>query len=165
LTTSTVDSPHIIADNSEFPTGTYKLLDLVTGNDAGLLFVYYNGQIYCSPNLSLLPYSSAVLKAELLTGIDTHNGNSHLISIQLYQNYPNPFNPNTTISFDIPIEGNVKLIIFNSNGQEVQTILNKRMGKGSHTLQYAGENLRSGIYFYRLESGGFAQTRKMLLLK
>ncbi|MCB5267833.1 MAG: C25 family cysteine peptidase [Candidatus Cloacimonetes bacterium] len=92
------------------------------------------------------------------------------LPLQLLQNYPNPFNPNTNIAFNLTRDGFVKLNIFNTKGQKVRSLHQGQLGKGSHTLAWDGcdENgrgLASGIYFYRLESNGQAQTRKMLLMK
>lgn len=85
--------------------------------------------------------------------------------ITLYQNYPNPFNPITTIRFSIPSVQDVKLSIYNSNGQLVDVLENSKFSKGSHSVEFNGDKLNSGIYFYRLEAEGMMLTRKMLLIK
>ncbi|MFA7123514.1 MAG: GLUG motif-containing protein [Candidatus Delongbacteria bacterium] len=85
--------------------------------------------------------------------------------ITLYQNYPNPFNPVTKISFSIPSMRNVKLSVYNSNGQLVDVLENRKFSKGSHSVEFNGDKLNSGIYFYRLEAEGMMLTRKMLLIK
>ncbi len=84
----------------------------------------------------------------------------------LLQNYPNPFNPSTTIEFNLPIEGNVTLKVFNVLGQEVRTLLNneyKLLGK--HNIELNAKDLSSGLYLYRLKVNDFTQVRKMVLLK
>ncbi len=86
-------------------------------------------------------------------------------SFKLSQNYPNPFNPSTKISFDIPESGNVSLIIYNVLGQQVKTLLNNFMEAGTHTINFNAEGLQSGLYFYRLESSGLNEVKKMTLLK
>ncbi len=83
----------------------------------------------------------------------------------LYQNYPNPFNPTTEIKFAIPKAGFVKIVIFNSLGQKVQTILNKFCKAGSYGIKWNAGNIPSGIYYYRLISNNFVETKKMVLLK
>jgi photosystem II stability/assembly factor-like uncharacterized protein len=84
----------------------------------------------------------------------------------LYQNYPNPFNPVTYIKFDIPIQQLVKLIIYDINGREVKTLLNKSLSPGSYSMQFNASNLSSGVYFYRLETdNGFADSKKMIVAK
>jgi hypothetical protein len=84
---------------------------------------------------------------------------------ELTQNYPNPFNPSTTIRFNLPEAGNVKLIIYNILGQEIQTLVNEFKEAGVHTINFNADNLNSGLYIYKLEAGSFIQTRKMTLVK
>jgi len=86
---------------------------------------------------------------------------------KLEQNYPNPFNPSTEIRFSIPKDSHVKLELFNTLGGKVATLMNKEMSAGSHNYQLSISNyqLPSGIYFYKLQSGSFSETKKMLLLK
>jgi hypothetical protein len=83
----------------------------------------------------------------------------------LEQNYPNPFNPSTNISFSIAEAGQVKLSVFNLLGQEVAAPINEFREAGAHTILFDASLLTSGVYFYKLESGQFSQTRKMLLTK
>lgn len=83
----------------------------------------------------------------------------------LYQNYPNPFNPSTTIKFSIPRSDFVALKIFDALGKEVSSVLSKQMAAGTHTVKWNGSGLAGGIYFYRLTTGDFSQTKKLLLLK
>ena len=83
----------------------------------------------------------------------------------LMQNYPNPFNPTTTISFNIPKAGDVKLTLFNILGQEIITLINGFKESGFHKINFEAENLNSGLYIYKLESASFVQTKKMILLR
>ena len=84
---------------------------------------------------------------------------------ELYQNYPNPFNPQTNFQFDLPIESAVKLIVFNSLGEQVEVLVNEVMQTGFHTVQFNASHLASGLYFYRIQADGFVQTKKMILMK
>jgi subtilisin-like proprotein convertase family protein len=77
-------------------------------------------------------------------------------SYRLYQNYPNPFNPETIIKYGIPISGNVKLSVYDVNEHKEANL---------YEVKFDASKFSSGIYFYRLESGDFAQTKKMLLVK
>ncbi len=86
-------------------------------------------------------------------------------AFSLSQNYPNPFNPTTNINFSIPKSGFVKLVVFDMLGREVATIVNKEMTAGSYVADFNASTLSSGIYFYRLTSGSFADTKKMILVK
>jgi YD repeat-containing protein len=83
----------------------------------------------------------------------------------LEQNYPNPFNPETKISFSLPQSGKASLKIYDMLGREVAELLNGEMEKGTHAVSFNGRNLSSGVYIYRLQSGDFTQSKKMLLLK
>ncbi len=83
----------------------------------------------------------------------------------LSQNYPNPFNPVTNIKFSIPKTGIVKLVIFDVLGREVATLLNESKTAGNYVVDFDASMLSSGAYFYRLESGDFTETKKMLLVK
>ncbi len=85
--------------------------------------------------------------------------------IALSQNYPNPFNARTSISFTLSEKSKVKLDIYDILGRKLQTLHNGIQNAGEHTLNWNAENLSSGIYFYKLTTGEFEQTRKMILLK
>ena len=79
--------------------------------------------------------------------------------------FPNPFNSSTTISFTIPKQEKVSLAIYSITGQKVATLVDGTMTAGSHSVLFDGSNLGSGMYFYRFESPGFAQSGKMLMIK
>jgi photosystem II stability/assembly factor-like uncharacterized protein len=83
----------------------------------------------------------------------------------LYQNYPNPFNPTTTITFQISEPGFVSLKVYNVLGNEVVTLINEEKAPGKYEIKFDGSHLSSGIYFYKLQSGKFGETKKMLFLK
>jgi hypothetical protein len=83
----------------------------------------------------------------------------------LYQNYPNPFNPSTTIKFTLPTQSGVKLNVYNSIGQRVETIMDEQMDAGYHEIEFNAAHLTSGIYLYNMKADGFSSVKKMLLLK
>ena len=83
----------------------------------------------------------------------------------LEQNHPNPFNPTTTISYTLPKSSYVTLKVYNINGQEVKTLVNKVQNVGYYTATFDASSLSSGLYFYTLLSDDFISTKKMLLLK
>lgn len=84
----------------------------------------------------------------------------------LKQNYPNPFNPTTQIEFSIPQNNEfVKLIVFDVTGKEISTLVNQQLNTGSYRVDFNGEYLASGVYFYKLEAGDYIETKKMILLK
>ncbi|HMS34999.1 MAG TPA: YCF48-related protein [Ignavibacteria bacterium] len=83
----------------------------------------------------------------------------------LSQNYPNPFNPVTSLGFGISNLGFVSLKIYDASGKEIKTLVNEIKQPGLYKVEFDGSSLASGIYFYKLESGNFIQTKRMVLLK
>ncbi|MCE1166277.1 MAG: T9SS type A sorting domain-containing protein [Bacteroidetes bacterium] len=86
-------------------------------------------------------------------------------SFSLSQNYPNPFNPTTKIKFDIPTFSNVRINIYDITGREIYNLVNETLTPGSYQTSFDGLELNSGIYFYKLITKNFTETKKMLLLK
>ena len=84
---------------------------------------------------------------------------------ELSQNYPNPFNPSTVINFSIPTSGLVTVKVFDILGQEVAELINEVKAAGSYQVDFNAANMSSGMYVYRISSGKFNATRKMMLLK
>ena len=84
---------------------------------------------------------------------------------RLEQNYPNPFNPTTTIRFALPRCSQVSLILYNILGQTIATLVDKQLPAGEYQVTLHGDRLSSGVYFYRIVAGDFAQARKLVLLK
>ncbi len=90
--------------------------------------------------------------------------------MMLVANYPNPFNPSTTISYGLNEDANVSIMIYNALGQEVTTLVNAQQTKGFHSVVWngrdnSGNQVTSGIYFYRMITGNFVEVKKMLLNK
>lgn len=83
----------------------------------------------------------------------------------LHQNFPNPFNPITIIKYEIPRSEFVKIAIYNSLGQEVEVLINKKQPAGNYEINFDGSNYSSGVYFYRIHAGEFVQVKKMMLIK
>jgi len=83
----------------------------------------------------------------------------------LVQNFPNPFNPVTTIQFALPQSAPVKIDIYNAIGQHIQTLVDREMEAGNQQVIFDGSGLASGVYFYRLDTPQFTETKKMMLLK
>ncbi len=92
------------------------------------------------------------------------------IPIKFLKNYPNPFNPKTTILFEIAEKGKTEVDIFNIKGQKVKTLLNENIEAGNHSIFWNGKNdngqqVASGMYFYKVSVNGNQKTNKMLMLK
>ena len=106
----------------------------------------------------------------LPVGIDDSRLGQTPREFSLGQNYPNPFNPSTNITYDLPASVTVSLNIYDILGRNVITLVNEQQNAGSYIVEWNGKNssgiqVTSGIYFYRLEAGRNAFTKKMLLLK
>jgi hypothetical protein len=113
------------------------------GNGAGL----YSSRL-CQTTLGIINNNTGVPK-----------------SYTLSQNYPNPFNPSTNIKFSIPKSGIVKLTIFDITGKVVATLVDEQLNSGSYTYDFDASNIASGVYFYKLQTDGFTDVKKMLLVK
>ena len=86
-------------------------------------------------------------------------------SYSLSQNFPNPFNPSTKITYQLPVNSEVSLKIFDMLGKEVITLVNEKKDAGRYEVQFNATNLASGMYFYRLAAGNFTDTKRMILIK
>ncbi|MEO8399256.1 MAG: T9SS type A sorting domain-containing protein [Ignavibacteriaceae bacterium] len=101
-----------------------------------------------------------------VTGIDDDQGSLlNPNSYNLAQNYSNPFNPTTSIRYSIPQRSGVTIKVYDILGNEVATLVNEEKDRGVYTAIFNATGLSSGIYFYRLQSANFVQTKKMLILK
>ena len=87
------------------------------------------------------------------------------VSYKLSQNYPNPFNPVTKISFALPKQGFVTLKVYDILGKEVATLVNEVKNQGSYSVDFNASNFSSGVYFYKLETNGFSDIKRMMLIK
>jgi len=83
----------------------------------------------------------------------------------LLQNYPNPFNPATTISYSLPTTSFVTLKVYDVIGNEIATLVNEEKSRGIYKIEFNASNITSGIYFYRITTNEFTQTKKMIILK
>ena len=90
---------------------------------------------------------------------------SAVTEYSLSQNYPNPFNPSTIITYSVASLNNVSLKVYDLLGREISTLVNEEKTTGSYKVEFNGNNLTSGIYFYKLQIGPFVQTKKMILIK
>ena len=84
---------------------------------------------------------------------------------RLKQNYPNPFNPATKIDFDLPENAFVNLSIYDVLGKEVKNIYNTELPAGPYSVSFSSSQLPSGVYFYKLTSNNFTETKKMVIIK
>lgn len=100
------------------------------------------------------------------TNLNNENiDNSIPKQFDLSQNFPNPFNPTTTIKYTLPKNGLVTIKIYDITGREIKTLVNEIKQTGKYSIDFNGSELASGVYFYRLQSGDFVMTKRMVLIK
>jgi len=145
--------------------GSYSI-DLPAGNYP--LTANLDGYDQYEIDVEIVTGENTTLDFEVLETV----GNDEDITFvnELTGNYPNPFNPTTTISYAIATDGNVVLDIYNSKGQKISTLVNEFTTAGSHSIIWNGQDAKgnvapSGVYFYKIKSGRFTSTKKMILLK
>jgi sugar lactone lactonase YvrE len=97
----------------------------------------------------------------VIESVDTTTPDNYALS----QNYPNPFNPSTTIEFALPKSSFLTLKIYSLVGKEVATLVAEKLPAGKHQRVWEAKGLASGVYLYRIEAGGYVQTRKLVLLQ
>jgi hypothetical protein len=108
-------------------------------------------------------FIDSICVKHIISGISNYVGIAKDFSLS--QNYPNPFNPTTRINYSLPKASVVKLVVFDLLGREVVTLVNEAKQAGSYSIDFNGSTLSSGIYFYRITTGDFTATKKMLLVK
>ena len=86
-------------------------------------------------------------------------------TVVLYQNHPNPFNPRTVVRYQLSVASGVRLVVYDILGREVAVLVNEKKAPGSYEVMFDADRFASGVYFYRLTIGSFAQTRKMILVR
>lgn len=125
------------------------------------VFVYSNIGTFGLENASLQTNKGVAIDPP--TGIGTQN--ETVGSYSLSQNFPNPFNPTTNIKFSIPKNAQTYLKIYDVLGNEVSTYFDEFLNAGTYNILFEAQNLSSGIYYYKLVSGGFTETKRMMLVK
>lgn len=131
----------------------------VAANCEFSVFVYENND-----TLSLCRIMQA-LRTSVTGPLGVSNMNSVPAKFELNQNYPNPFNPKTNIKFSLPYGEITSLKIYDIKGNLVQTYFDGFLNAGLYNVDFNGSNLSSGIYFYKLISGRYSETKKMILIK
>ena len=135
-----------------------------------------NGYVYVGTNS--YQYYPNIFRRPVSELVPVIENNAELPNdFKLHQNYPNPFNPETKIRFEVPLnqgrraseevglKGVVSLKVFDILGKEIATLVNKPLNPGTYEVTFDGSNLPSGVYFYRLTTDGFSETKKMVIMK
>jgi Secretion system C-terminal sorting domain len=138
-----------------------KVKFIYTNDTTGIFFTYLvkTEGSYSHPTYYLYYRSNGITPVSVL------NNKNLPKRFSLLQNYPNPFNPSTTINYQIPTSGMVSIKVYDVLGKEVATLVNEEKPAGSYEANFNAANLSSGIYFYKIQSGSFIETKKMILLK
>jgi hypothetical protein len=155
--------PNIASGGAAFNTDTYQLnLDNWPGGSFQV-----DLQVYFSDDCGL-PHNQ-VVTLDLLPPLPTPVGGQTYVN-RLGANLPNPFNPSTTIKYELAQSGRATIRVYDVSGQLVRTLVNREHNVGVYETRWDGRDqggnaAASGVYFYRLESGRFTETRRMVLLK
>ncbi len=144
------DDPHMIDEER-----TYFVVDSIGVTD--IHFSYAGDYYFKGARVNGVVYGNLTSVEQPLSTIPS--------SFRLEQNYPNPFNPSTTIRYALPQRSHVTLMVFNTLGQRIATLVNDEVEAGYHEVRFDGAGLASGVYFYRLQAGDFVQTRKLCLIR
>ena len=123
-------------------------------------FAVRNGYVFCGADAGI--WRRPVSEFVIAVNDDTRELPENFT---LKQNFPNPFNPSTTIEFALPQSGYVSLKIYNTLGQEIETLISKEMNIGNYKITWNASHLSSGVYFCKLSTGTLSQTKKLLLTK
>ena len=148
----------------QFANKVIKLNELSGRTFAGII---YGGIRAILPNNTPSFPSDYILKVYITpkTLNVNHIGNTIPQKFELTQNYPNPFNPNTKIKFSIPSDAFTRLSVYDELGREVTKLVESKLDAGEYELNWDGTVFSSGVYYYKLETNSFSETRKMFLLK
>ena len=118
-----------------------------------------SGTIFCGTE------GSGVFKSESSTTAIINTISELPSGFRLEQNYPNPFNPSTIITYSIPRGSFVTLKIYDILGNEIATLVNEEEPAGNYKINFNGNRLSSGVYFYRIQAGDLIATKKLILIK
>jgi hypothetical protein len=154
-------------ERKAFSSDGWTKVGNVSGNGTSNVSHNYT---FTDRNLSSGIFTYRLKQTDFNGNYEYHNLNGEVTigapnTFELKQNYPNPFNPTTTISFDLPVNGNVSLKVFNTSGKEVATLVNETRSAGYYNINFNASNLSSGVYYYRLEANGVSKVMKMALIK
>lgn len=160
---------------------TFTSPNLITAPSTGTFFTptcnqWQNKSLYLPLNTNRIFFQTlsgqgnnlyldeVIVKPSGVTSI-TNYSNETPVNFVLYNNYPNPFNPSTKIRFDVIEKSSVKIVIYNSVGKEVSVLVDETLNAGKYETSFTALNLASGIYFYKLTTDNFTDTKKMMLVK
>ena len=149
--------------------GTNQAAELVSLNQQDLFNLtvrpsnehenWFSSGNYPGRGIKIFTYADTVV----VTDVDQIPIDQLPVDYVLSQNYPNPFNPTTSIEYELPQPAHVRLVIYNTQGQLVETLINEQLPAGKYSVTWDGGNLPSGAYIYQLQTDAYTKTKKMLL--
>ncbi len=145
-------------------TQSFSLYKTLKDNLVGIYKKPNTDTLYTATSFSIYEVTSSSI-TEILNIVSVDNEITFPAEYILLQNYPNPFNPATTIRYQLPERSFVSIKVFDILGREVATLVNEEKPVGSYEVQFKGNSLTSGIYFYQLKAGDYSETKKMIFLK
>jgi hypothetical protein len=157
-----------------FPQNVYvfDFFHKLTGSNWMMLLQYAQGSEDSHPNAAATQLVAPQFVNEMFNASINYEQVYGIIKLgeytgdyKLYQNYPNPFNPSTKIRFNLPFRGFVNLTVFDSDGKTVSILFNGYLQGGEYETEFQGLNLSSGVYYYKISTGNFSVTKKMILIK
>lgn len=149
-------------------TGTSRSIDAVStsGSGYGTLFSACWASGISANSGSQGNFTIVRISATDTTAVSVGGGSLETpAKFELAQNYPNPFNPSTHLHFSLVSSQLTILKVYDVLGREVATLVNEMKEPGVHTVQWDASGMASGIYVYRLQSGSFVETKKMMLMR
>lgn len=179
-TNNTLRSIYFTTDDSGAVTGDNGTVRMTTnGGDSWFTDTYFSNVTGNITSISQMPRSSRTFTAlsnnttlyiaaedSIIVIIGINQVSSEVPKeFSLSQNYPNPFNPKTNINLDLIKSGFVKLVVYDVSGKEVETLVSQYLKAGTYKIDWDGSKHSSGIYFYKIFTDDFVQTKKMVLVK
>jgi hypothetical protein len=154
----------VILDSCPHPDTSYFDLNITLGKT-----YYYKLTAVDNAGNESAPSEEVSATADLVT-ISTDNGNNLINQFELKQNYPNPFNPSTTIEYNIPTAGDVKIVVYDILGKEIKTLVEDYKAPGNYSILWdgtdsSGEIVSSGFYFYQMITQNFRKVKRLVLQK
>ncbi len=146
--------------SDQYRIGTTSGNSFVDQNVGGSSRFYYYVAAFDTTGNQSAPSNQANV---FVTGVGS--GSLTPTNFHLYQNYPNPFNPSSTIRYDLPMSGHVRISLYDVVGKEVATLVDDYRTAGSYDITVSADKLSSGVYLYRMQSGTFNAVKKMILMK
>ena len=158
VTSDSTFASNIVKDTTKTNIQGYQCPNILLNN------TFYWWRVKFFNTLGESPWSATFKFKTTIIGITQINSEIPKL-IKLYNNFPNPFNPVTKINFDLPKKDFVNLTVYDITGRKITELVNQLFDAGSYEVSWNGSNTASGIYFYKLTTNNFSETKRMALIK